>query len=109
MSPALCPCLNSAQPSMPIIVQLCLLSIICFSTVSQAAACPLPFFFCTVLRPWGQETGILDGSQINLEVAVEPRPEQTPTSVSREKCGPVAPLLLSAGHMVSINLQLRCQ
>lgn len=42
MSPALCPCLNSAQPSTPIIVQLCLL---CCLLLTCIPGCSLPFAF----------------------------------------------------------------
>lgn len=44
---------------------------------------PLPFFFCTMLKPWNQETGIPDGSQINLEIAVKHQPEQTLLTAER--------------------------
>lgn len=81
VSPALCPRLAfrpvlhaNLCPALP--SHYCLLPIC-------VTACPLPFFFCTMLKPWNQETGILDGSQINLEIAVKHRPEQTLLTAER--------------------------
>lgn len=98
VSPALCLCVAFSPvlhanlcPALP---SHCCLLPICITV------CSVPFaFFCTMLKPWDQETGILDGSQINLEIAVKHWPEQTRSQLREvlSSCSPPALWCLTHG------------